>query len=337
MSRSSDPGGTHTPAEYRAVVVGCGRIGSAFSEQAGTPGTHSHAQAYVDHPRTRLVSLVDTDPARLAAARARWGVDGGSDVEDVVRRHRPDIVSVCTPDDTHDAVARSVLAAAPPRLLFIEKPIARSADEAAALVAVATASGTGVAVNHSRRFSAAFRAIAEEVRVGTHGAPRLARGIYGKGLMHNGVHAIDLLRLWLGEPDHVSGRAVAPGPDGDPSYEVSARWPGGATAHLDVLDERVATVFELELLCERSRIRFWDGGDQWEFAGVRAHPSYPGYQVYASTDRGRSDPVFRLPMGRALAEAVDNLVGWLDGVDPLYSTGSDGVAALRCIERIKSV
>lgn len=320
-------------ASYRAVVIGCGRIGSSLTADAREPGIHSHAQAYREHPRTELAGLSDTDEDRLAKAVRDWGVPGDVEAVALCRRMRPDIVSVCTPDATHAEIAREIIAAAPPRLLFIEKPIAGTVAEAEAVADAARRAGVAIAVDHTRRYIPAFRVIGDELRQGIHGRPLLARGIYGKGLRHNGVHAIDILRLWLGEPTQVRGRPAVWGPDDDPTFDLALEF-GDARAYLDAFDERVATVFEMELLTEHARIRFRDGGDRWDFAEVGASARYDGYRVYVPTDRGQRDPLFQRPLAFALRHAIDDLVHWLDGKGALACDASEATAALRVIERV---
>jgi predicted dehydrogenase len=316
-------------------VVGCGRIGSSLSADARVPGVHSHAQAYAEHPRIELIGLADPDAARLDAAVRTWRVPGDRDALALCARVRPDVVSICTPDETHAPIARELLARTAPRLLFMEKPLAATADEAATLAATARTTGTSVAVNHTRRYVPAFRTIANEIRSGDHGRVLLARGIYGKGLAHNGVHMVDLLRLWLGEPTEARGRPAAWGPDGDDTFDLDLAF-GDTRARIDGFDERAATVFELELLTERTRIRFSDGGDRWEFGAVADSPRYAGYRSYVATDRGTADPLFQRPLADALRHAVDDIVRSLDGDGGLSCDAAEAIATLRIVDRVRA-
>lgn len=323
---------------YRAVVVGCGRIGSSFAAAAqAQPGVYSHAQGYVVHPRIELAGLSDADPERLQEASAHWQVDGVVDYLTLCRNVQPDIVSICTPDETHFPIAMRLLDHAPPRLLFMEKPLTLRVSDAHALLRAATERGCAIAVNYSRRFSYAFRAIREELAQGDHGRPLLIRMLYGKGLFHNGSHAIDLLRYWLGEPETVAGAPVAWGPGDDATWSVDLTFAGGCRARLEAFDERVATVFEGEILCERSRIAFTMGGNAWQFFSVGPSPLYAGYVNYLPSDRAERDTRFAQPMAACLGVAIQNIVQHLDGQEPLACTGEDGLAVLEIIERLRGV
>lgn len=334
--RNNDANQASQATRYRAVVVGCGNIGSAWATQVNAPGVHSHAQAYRLHPRTELVGLADTDPQRAEAARRLWDVPSAADAIEFCCRLRPDIVSLCTPDATHASLAQQLIRVAPPRLLFIEKPLALQAAEGEALLQAAARQGTAIAVNYCRRFSPACRALASELQVGQHGRPMFARVLYSKGLLHNGGHAIDLLRFWLGEPIEARGYPTTWDTRGaNDAYSADLRFANDCRVRFDVFDERIATVFELDFLTEKSRWRCWLGGSHWEFTAVMDSPIYPGYKNYLSIDRAHTDAQFANPLADCLQYAVENLVEFLDGQAPLVCTGEDGLAVLKWVERIR--
>ncbi|MGZ3696748.1 MAG: Gfo/Idh/MocA family oxidoreductase [Bdellovibrionota bacterium] len=321
---------------YSAVVVGCGRIGSLFSEQTRSPGNHSHAQAYVENTRTRLVGLSDSNRERLKGAADHWGIaETSTDPLEVCRKLQPEIVSVCTPDSTHFETARSILESCPPRLLFIEKPVALRSADAEALLALAREKNCAISINYSRRFSPAVRALKKELASGAHGRPVFAHVLYGKGLVHNGTHALDLLRFWLGDPVSARGKPVATAsPHEFESWEVDWEFSDGCRARFDVLDDQEATVFELDFLTTKSRWRFWLGGSSWEFSEIRENPEYAGYRNFVPSGRERTDPLFEKPMAANLRLAVQNLVDHLDGSAPLLCDGGDGLRSLEWVERI---
>lgn len=321
---------------YRTVVIGCGTIGSSPPIAERDSRVRSHAHAYRLHGRTELVGLADVDAERRTRAQEQWGVEAVADGIELCRRLNPDIVSICTPDETHADLAMRLLDSTPPRLLFIEKPLALRVADARAVIEAAEKRGVAVSVNHSRRFSPAFRAVAADIGAGRYARPRLLRILYGKGLMHNGVHAIDLARLWLGEPTGCNGRPVTWGPPGDPTYDAELTFDGNARAILEAFDERVATVFEGDLFTDRMRVRFWSSGDDWEFSERAESTTHPGYVTYVPNDRARTDMSFTHALDDCLLRAVDDLVSHLENRTPLLSPGTDGLAALEWIERLRA-
>jgi len=296
---------------------------------------HSHAQAYREHHRTELIGLSDSDPVALSAAQSLWGVEGDPDAVRLCRRLAPDIVSICTPNETHADVIEEVLSGASPRALFVEKPIALTVADAQRVVDLARRQHAVLAVNYSRRFSPAFNVLEEEIKSGHHGRPLFVHVLYSKGLLQNGSHAIDLMRYWLGEPEEATGGAAAPGLGDDRTFSADLCFPKDCTVRFDAFDDRIATVFEVDFLAERSRWLFRLGGQHWEFFEVRDSPFYADYRNYVPIDRARTDQRFSQPLARCLWHAVDNLVGSLEGREALRCTGEDGLAALYWAERIR--
>jgi len=321
---------------YRAIVIGCGQIGSSFANSTHIPGVHSHAQAYHKHPRVNLVGVADTNTEKLNPALRLWNVEGGSNAIALCRQLKPDIVSICTPNETHFPIAYNLLQESPPRILFIEKPIALASSQAAQLLELAKEQNCAIAVNYSRRFSPTFRLLKQEIDEGKHGQPLLARILYGKGLLHNGSHALDLVRFWFGEPIEYQGVPAAWGPEGDETYNVDLLLANNCRVRLEAFDERVASVFEMDFLATKTRVQFWFGGHEWKLWEVQASPFYSGYYEYVSTERQQSDGAFHNPMGDCLWLAVENIVSFLDGEEPLLCTGDDGFAVLSLIEKIRA-
>jgi predicted dehydrogenase len=128
--------------------------------------------------RVRLVAGYDPDPVKREAATGRFGMDtsfGGA--EDLISRDDLDIVLVLTSMNEHGALARAALAAG--RHVLVEKPMATSLEEAAALMREsATARGLLVCAPHVA-LSPTYREMHRRVRDGEIGDLHLARARYG--------------------------------------------------------------------------------------------------------------------------------------------------------------
>jgi hypothetical protein len=59
---------------YRAAIIGCGKIGSEFSENpAAREMVLTHAEAYHRRADTQLSAVCDLDPEKLARCGDLWG------------------------------------------------------------------------------------------------------------------------------------------------------------------------------------------------------------------------------------------------------------------------
>src|SRR5688572_2799636 len=108
-----------------------------------------------------------------------------------------------------------------------EKPIATNLGDADAMVALCERAGVVLVVNHQRRFngeSVQARRWIDEGRVGA--VEHLVTGVRGD-LLHDGTHAIDLLRFYLDDRP-VERVFAAVERDGTNFYgKTSDRWPPG--------------------------------------------------------------------------------------------------------------
>ena len=124
----------------RVAVIGVGHLGK------------HHARILSAMPGVELVAVVDTNRARAdeiaAASRTRPRYDARELLGEV------DAVTIAVPTEIHRAVALPFLDAGIP--VLVEKPIARSLDEADEMINAGGDHGALLAVGHTERFNPAL-------------------------------------------------------------------------------------------------------------------------------------------------------------------------------------
>ncbi|MFN7977047.1 MAG: Gfo/Idh/MocA family oxidoreductase [Vicinamibacterales bacterium] len=125
----------------RVAVVGVGHLGK------------HHARLLATLPDVTLVGVVDTNATRAAEIAGSAGTTAFTDWRDLPA---VDAVTVATPTESHLAVAEGLLARG--AHVLVEKPLARSVDEADRLIAAAATRGVTLAVGHTERFNPAVAA-----------------------------------------------------------------------------------------------------------------------------------------------------------------------------------
>ena len=152
--------GTSDP--LRVAVVGYGLAGSVF-----------HAPLIAAVPGLQVAAVVTGSAERAAAARARYpGVTVLSDADTLFADPSAvDLVVVAAPNAAHVPLARRAVAAGLP--VVVDKSLAATAAEAAALVAEARAAGVLLVPYHNRRWDGDFLTLRGLVENGTLG--RLVR------------------------------------------------------------------------------------------------------------------------------------------------------------------
>ncbi|MEK6325381.1 MAG: Gfo/Idh/MocA family oxidoreductase [Acidobacteriota bacterium] len=128
----------------RVAVVGVGVFG------------REHARVYSEVAGSHLAAVCDIDESRGRPVAERYGAAFVSDYRELVGM--VDAVSVAVPTESHHAIACELLQAK--IAVLVEKPIARTLDEADQMIGASDRSGTVLQVGHLERFNPAVTAAA---------------------------------------------------------------------------------------------------------------------------------------------------------------------------------
>lgn len=212
-------------APLRVAVIGAGHMGGL------------HARVVAAHPECALAAVIDVDRERARAVADRHGAPARTDpLAPVAGGNRPDAAIVAVPTAAHAAVAVPLLEAGIPTL--VEKPLAATAAEAAALADVARRTGTLLQVGHVERFNPAWQASLPALRrplfvEGHRLAPFAFRSLDIGVVMDLMIHDLDLLLALVGEaPDSVDAAGVAIVTGHEDIANARIAFPGGCVANL---------------------------------------------------------------------------------------------------------
>ena len=318
----------------RVAVIGCGRIGSLFDEEAPIP-VLTHAGAYQRTERARLVALCDSDPARLAEAGRRRNIEAlYTDYEQLLRNERLDIISLCTPASERLPALRAALGAGV-KTIFCEKPVAVSVKEAERIARLALEYGASIAVNYLRRWQSGILEAARLLQSGELGRVQRVTVYYTKGIANNGSHMIDLLNLFFGLPARARTlRQIADDYRADdPTLDCVLEYEGDAgefPVYLIASDHRRFSLFELDVLGARGRLRIAENGASIRLDEVVEDRTFPGYFDL--------QPARAIPndVGAAFSRAVENVIEVSHGkkMKPLCDI-RDATDALRVVAALK--
>jgi predicted dehydrogenase len=137
-----------SPAPLRVAAIGVGHLG------------RHHARILSGLPGATLVGVVDTKADRAAEVAAACGSRPFTDFHDLIGL--VDAVSIAVPTEAHLDTALAFLERGVP--VLVEKPIARSVEEADRLIAAAEAGGAVLAVGHTERFNPAVAVASRHLR-----------------------------------------------------------------------------------------------------------------------------------------------------------------------------
>ena len=315
------------------AIVGCGKIAGGFDVARSVDALPlSHAGAYSRDGRFELAFCVEPVAGVRDAFARRWEPRASyRSLEDAVKRaNGVDIVSICSPTALHPSHVQAALLLGP-SLIFCEKPLAQSAAEAASIVDACQEAGVLLAVNHTRRWDPDVIALKAALDEGEMGAVRNVRGYYNGGIINNGSHMIDLLRLFF-DPLEVRqmGNTIDDHTTDDPTVAVTLSGRGGLPIDLACGHAADYSLFELEIITSEGSVRMEEGGLRWRMRQAESSGHFQGYRILGEGKFREG----RYP--QAMARAMDNIYRAVCCGDPLASCGRSALAAQQICEAIRS-
>jgi predicted dehydrogenase len=317
--------------QYRAAVVGLGRMGSTFDDEITQGGSvflpYCHAPSYAAAPNVDLVAGADIHEEQGQIFGERWGLDGPhvyTDYREMLEKEQIDLLSVCTTARIRPEVVAEA-ARAGVKGIWAEKPLAFSLSEADEMVRVCESEGTQLAVNCARRWNPFFAEARRMIEAGELGKILQVTGYGQCGLSHNGSHLIDILRyMACGEVEWVMGEMesdeAAKG-EGDLMGNGYLAFDNGVRTFLRGMPCGPAN-WEIDVIGEKGRFKSCENSQGPEL-----------YRMVEGGTRGRSVQAkvpFPYPArirGMGL-EIVDDLVSSIENGHPPRCSGRDGLAAL---------
>ncbi|MBT6620539.1 MAG: Gfo/Idh/MocA family oxidoreductase [Gemmatimonadetes bacterium] len=203
---------------YRVALIGTGRVGYQFSF-SDLPD--NHAAAISQHPSCELVAGVNRGRKKLDAFGQRFGVEAlYHDYQQMLAEVQPDICIVATHPELHAEMVEGCAKAPSTKAIICEKPMALSLAECDRMIAACQAGNILLQINHNRRWNPEWvlaKKLLDEGAIGelNHiycymdgGKPSPTWRSENEGpLLHDFTHYFDLMDLYAGEVEWLSGMA----------------------------------------------------------------------------------------------------------------------------------
>lgn len=186
------------------AIIGTGMIAGGFDQYKVKEfdGVYSHAGAFKKDGRFILKTVFDVDRQKAMGFRKHWQVESrANNIEDIYSQFH-DVISVCTPDDTHCDIVRAIIKNRCCKTIFVEKPVAQELKQIKEIIRASHEQGVHVVVNFQRNFDRTYT----DIRHKYYSDPKsllAANAYYIKGLSHIGVTMIDALMAVCGYPQQV--------------------------------------------------------------------------------------------------------------------------------------
>jgi predicted dehydrogenase len=264
--------------KIKAVIAGLGRIASLLEEDSLREKPCTHAGAVTANPDCVLCGGFDIDEERRRLFAEKWQVPVYEDCGEMLRIHKPQILTIATHPDSHYRYCRLGAENNVP-VIICEKPLADNISRARKIKRLEN-NGTVIITNHERRYSNDYlraKAILDEEKLG----PLLEiRAVLYMGknrrlldqLWHDGTHLADaVMFLANGRLKHRRRFGARLGSRNGTAWlegELIKDKPmPPVPAVLEIGAGRDHLVFEIEFSCEKGRLCIGNGiFEVWESA-----------------------------------------------------------------------
>ena len=188
--------------QYRACLIGCGRMGATIDDEVKDNLPFSHAAGYTAVENVALVAVSDIMPEKVESVQKRYDVPNGyTDYREMIQKEQPDIVSIATRPATHAEI--TIFAAENGvRGIYCEKPLCCSMEEADAMVAACQANDVEFNYGTNRRYQSLYWKMRELIENGEIGDLQVVIchcGISVAQWMH--THTSDMMMYLAGDPE----------------------------------------------------------------------------------------------------------------------------------------
>ena len=128
--------------KYKTAIVGCGGIG------------HAHMEGYEKIDEIEVIACCDTVPSAVEYYKKEFNIPNGyTDIDEMLEKSQPEIVSVCVWHLLHDEITIKLSESPHVKGIICEKPMAIGIDKANSMVEACKKNDTKLVISHQRRFT----------------------------------------------------------------------------------------------------------------------------------------------------------------------------------------
>ncbi|MBI1335186.1 MAG: gfo/Idh/MocA family oxidoreductase [Armatimonadetes bacterium] len=173
-----------------------------------------HARVFSQHPKVELCAVTGRNAERAEARAKQFHTKAYTDIDQMLTTERPDLVSLCLPNQGHFEPTMQVIRAGFP--LIVEKPLVFELDEATALLEAAGDRFFAICFNH--RWANPVRMAKEAIETGKVGDIVFASWRFGgegssdhpyANLIETQCHGFDMLEHLCGPIEALSAEMTA--------------------------------------------------------------------------------------------------------------------------------
>jgi predicted dehydrogenase len=306
----------------KVAILGCGSIGAELDlSLLNYPYALTHATAFGKNKNCQIVAFCDQNESRAKNASARWiGSRSYINAAKMFVENSIDLIVISTPSKVRLEIIELALSMGI-KYFVIEKPLATTLEESEKILDLLNTANAKSVVNFSRRWDYAV----DEIRKYMYkdiGEIQRAIGFYGKGLINNGSHMIDLAaNIFNSTP--VKARGF-----NSPLSINESNWSNGYDQAIDAqivfsndqqdefslnlisTDHTAFTYFNFQIFGSKGIYEYSNGGRDISFKPIVSDPNYLGYKIPGESEK--KDTFLLSSFEMMAAEAIDIVLGKIE-------------------------
>lgn len=257
---------------FKCGIIGCGNIAGGY-DSPDTKKIRTHAQAFLKNKSCDLFSFCDLSLSKAKKFSNIWGGNNYYDNIDDFAKNNLDIISICTPTNTHTEIFERI-AKYSPKVVWLEKPSSNANHEIKKMIKISK-NNFEVWINYFRKHLKEYINVKNEIR--SFGKIQYVNCYYTKGFQHNGSHLIDLIIFFFG---------------GILSFKTINKFKRDKFLDVDLtlvtkkteifiksLDYRNFELFEIDIIGSKGRIIINERGSNINIFRVNNSDEYKGYKI----------------------------------------------------------
>lgn len=267
----------------KAAVIGLGQIGLMYDFDSKRTLPSSHTIAYDMNPSIDLVCATDIrEESREKLRQKTPYVEYYKNVECMLRKNKNiDIISICTPPETHLELLKIILELSSPKVIFCEKPVVSSIDEVKYLYELIKGRSLIFIPNLSRRWNEGIYNVYKFIDEKKYGDLQKINIRYTRGIYNTGSHIFDLIHWFAGKIKSVqvieevySTSKIQQEPTFSFIFEMDNEIKGFAEG----FNDEQYYLFEIDLYFSQGKIEIRNSANDVYYYKVAEHPLFSGFK-----------------------------------------------------------
>lgn len=229
--------------KIKVALIGAGgkSDGKGFASVFNSPENWGlqHARIFASRPDIDFCAIVGRDEARTRARAEEFGTVGYTDIDKMIQETKPDLISLCLPNQLHFETTLKIIKLGIP--LLVEKPLVFDLKEAETLIHEAEKRDLFFAINLNHRYARPVEMAYADIMANKLGEITFASWRFGgegasdhphANIIETQCHGFDMLEHLCGPIESVMAEMTDKTGGGFRTMSIALRFKNGAVGSL---------------------------------------------------------------------------------------------------------